>query len=126
MHNEAGRPTQGTGHFALVMKQQKTQKISYFSSYGHNAGEELHATHSKEKLLNILGKDYTWSRHPLQQKRNSSTCGLWCLARAFLSKLSHDQFAKLMSGRLNTNTSDDLVSVMTLILVADELYKSTT
>ena len=121
MHNEAGRPTQGVGHFALVLKDPKTKKISYFSSYGMNAEEELHKTHSKGRLLSILGKNYSYSRAPLQQKRNTATCGLWCLARAFLSDLSNEQFAKLMSGRLNTNTADDLVSIMTLILVHKEL-----
>jgi len=121
MHNDAGRPTEGTGHFALIMRDPKTQKVSYFSSYGLDCEAELAATHSKGKLLNILGKTYEWSRTPLQSKRNTATCGLWCLARAYLSKLSNSQFAKLMTGRFNASTPDDLVSVMTLILVHTEL-----
>ena len=118
MHNKAGRPTEGTGHFALVMR--KKNKVSYFSSYGLSAEAELSATHSKGKLLKILGK-HEWNRTPLQAKRNTATCGLWCLARAYLSRLSNNEFAKLMSGKFNASTPDDLVSVMTLILVQNEL-----
>ena len=124
IHNEAGRPSEGTGHYALVMRHPKTRKISYFSSYGYDPEYELHATHSKGKLLYILGKGYTWSRRPFQQKRSTSTCGLWCLCRAYLSKLKDKHFSSLIGGRLNTNTADDLVSIMTLILVADELYNN--
>ena len=53
--HERGRSTDGMGHYALV--QREGNKLMYFSSYGLGPEQEIAATHSKGKLLKLLGKN---------------------------------------------------------------------
>ena len=121
MHNDAGRATGEVGHFACILRPLGNKGWRYFSSYGLPPEAELHATHSKGKLLNLLGPNPDWSRSPLQEKRNSATCGLWALARAYFQHLGNSEFAAMMNSRFHATTPDDMVSLMTLLLVHSEL-----
>ena len=122
MHNEAGRASGEVGHYACILK---GKTLSYFSSYGLPPEAEIHATHSKGKLLALLGRRYDWSRSPLQEKRNTATCGLWALARAYFYRMSNKSFANMMNSRFSATTPDDMVSIMTLLLVQSELQSNT-
>ena len=120
MHDRTGRKVNKVGHFALVMKTPGSKKLRYFSSYGLRCESEIHATHSKGKLLKILGNDYPYNRVQLQGSRNTNTCGLHALIRAYFWKLENKDYLKLVKRFLAQNP-DDVVSIMALPLVLREL-----
>ena len=121
LHDAAGRATDQIGHYAVILKTANSKKMRYFSSYAYPPEFELRATHSKGRMLALLGKHYTWSRAPLQRKRHTTTCGLWALCRAYFWGMRDNDFAKMMTGRVRLSSPDDLVSTMMLSLVAKEL-----
>jgi hypothetical protein len=121
MHNRAGKVSDRVGHFSLLTKTQTG--IRFFSSYGMRPEAEIHKSHSKNRLLKLLGKNYTWSRRQYQAVRRVQTCALHCIARAYFSDLSDLKYSKLMT-RFMAKNADDLVSIMTLCLVNRELNQS--
>ena len=124
LHDARGRLRQDqVGHYSLIMKT-KTGKLAYFSSYGLRPEQEIAITHSKGKILKILGKDFFWSRRALQKIRNSETCGLHCLARAYLYKLKEAAYYKIIGSRFTSNSADDMAGILTLLLVSNELRSS--
>jgi transcriptional regulator of met regulon len=122
LHDARGRLRKDqVGHYSLIM-QTKTGKLAYFSSYGMRPEQEINITKSKPgKILKILGKDYFWSRRALQKRRDAESCGLHCLARAYLYKLKEADYYKIIGSRFTTNSADDMVSILTLLLVSNEL-----
>ena len=120
LHNK-GRTLDAAGHYSLIMRR-KHKPLFYWSSYGLRPEQEIAATHSKGKLLTLLGK-YEYSRTVLQRKRHANTCGLHCLARSYLYKLNNSAYSKMMTSRFISHGPDDLVSAMCLLLVSDELIQ---
>ena len=120
MHDRLGKVKDGVGHYCPIMKTPNSKKLRYFSSYGLKPEVEIHATHSKGKLLKLLGRDATYNRRQLQSVRRAETCGLHALIRAYLYKLSDGSYYKLMK-RYTARTPDDVVSIMALAMVFDEL-----
>jgi len=118
MHDRSGKTQNGVGHFSLLTKNRRG--VHFFSSYGLKPEAEIHKTHSKGRLLKLLGKNYSWSRRQYQSVRRVQTCALHCLTRAFFANLTDLQYSKIMS-RLVIKNSDDLVSIMMLCLVKNEL-----
>lgn len=57
LHDRTGASADGVGHYSCVLPLGKG-KFEYFSSYGYRPEEEMHLTHSKDKLLQILGKNF--------------------------------------------------------------------
>ena len=113
MHNKRGQKKEGVGHFACVLPLGK-QRYEYFSSYGFPAEKELHMTHSKGRLLNLLGKNYIRSSARLQKKFNTQTCARWAAARAFLHELPLAVFTKYFTKRTILAKPDDIVTCATL------------
>ena len=120
MHDRSGNKTQQVGHYCLVMRTPGSKHLRYFSSYGLKPETEIHMTHSKGKLLSILGKDFTYNRTQLQSARRTQTCGLHALARSYLYRLDDNAYNKIIK-RFIARNPDDVVSIMTLCLVFDEL-----
>jgi len=118
MHTRTGKIEEGIGHFSLLMKTRN--KYSFFSSYGMKPEEEIHKTHSKGKLLKLLGKNYTWDRRQYQSTKRVQTCALHCIVRAYFMNLNSTQYSKILS-RFIAKNADDLVSIMSLLLVKNEL-----
>ena len=123
MHNRSGHAVNKVGHYALLMTTPKSKRLRYFSSFGLRPEAELHITHSKGKLLKILGKDYDWNRVQLQGDRNSNTCGLHAVIRAYFWKLKNSEYLKLVK-RFQARSQDDVVSIMALPLVLRELTRA--
>ena len=117
MHDRAGKIKNGTGHFSLLIR---GKNIHFFSSYGMKPEAEIFKTHSKGRLLALLGKNYTWNRRQYQSVRRVQTCALHCIVRAFFMNLNTVQYSKIQTRFLAKN-SDDLVSIMCLCLVKREL-----
>jgi len=120
MHDNKGRTKDGVGHYCLIMKTPSLKRLRYFSSYGLKAEDEIHITHSKGKLLKILGRDATYNRRQLQRIRLVQTCRLHALIRAYLYKLSDGSYYKLMK-QFVAKTPDEIVSIMSLAMVFGEL-----
>ena len=118
MHSK-GRTNDQVGHYSLLIRIGK--KISYFSSYGFKPEQEIALTHSKGRLLKLLGRNYEYNRVALQRKRHANTCGLHCIVRSYFYKLKNSEYAKLLQSRFTAKGPDDLVSIMALCLVSDEL-----
>ena len=119
MHS-GGVATNQIGHYCLIMQTPGSKKLRYFSSFGLKPEQEIHLTHEGGRLLQILGRDYEYNRVAVQSTRNTNTCGLHALARAYLYKMENADYLKLIK-RYNAKNSDDLVSIMTLVLVIKEL-----
>ena len=125
MHDRTGKSKNGVGHFALVMRMPNSKTLRYFSSYGLKPEAEIHITHSKGRLLKLLGRNYTYNRVQLQSSRRAQTCGLHALVRSYLYKLKNSAYLKLMK-KYTARNPDDLVSIMSLILVIEELQSART
>ena len=113
MHSKTGAPKEGIGHFSCIIPLKK-RRYEYFSSYGFTAEQELHITHSKGRLLDLLGKNYIRSSARLQKRFNTQTCARWACARAFLYKLPLQVFTKYFTKRTVLETPDDIVTCATL------------
>ena len=122
MHDRSGRLVNKIGHYALVMQTPGSKKLRYFSSFGLRAEEEIHIMHSKGKLLKILG-DHTYNRVAVQNTRNSNTCGLHALIRAYFWKLKNAEYLRLIK-RFEARSPDDVVSIMALPMVLRELTRA--
>ena len=120
IHDKSGNNKNGIGHFSLVMRTPNSKKIRYFSSYGFKPEEEIHLTHSKGKLLKLLGKNYESNRVRFQDLQKTETCALHCLVRAYLWKIPQTKYLQLMK-KIFLKTPDDIVSCLTLLLVLNEL-----
>ena len=118
MHDRSGRLVNKIGHYALVMKTPGSKKLRYFSSFGLRAEEEIHIMHSKGKLLKLLG-DHDYNRVSVQNTRNTNTCGLHALIRAYFWKLKNAEYLRLIK-RYEARTPDDVVSIMALPMVLRE------
>ena len=120
MHDRSGNKNNKIGHYSLVMKTPGSKQLRYFSSYGFTPEYEIHLTHSKGKLLKLLGKKYTYNRTRLQNVTRTQTCGLHALIRSFFYKLNDRAYNSLLK-RFHSQNPDDLVSIMSLCLVFNEL-----
>ena len=104
------------GHFVALLGKEKGY-IEYFSSLGESAEREQKRLDTDKTLLHILGKRYLYNTKKLQQGKFSiQSCGMWVLARVILQDLKLREFQGLFSKRVAINSSDDLVSIMVLLL----------
>lgn len=117
MHDATGQAKNTTGHFSLVVNGTRPK---YWSSYGFPPEKEISLTHSKGKLLRILGQ-HDWNKTRYQKIKHTNTCGLHVLARSYLLDFTEDQYRKLMMRRVVLQSADLIVCIMCLILVRKEL-----
>lgn len=106
------------GHFVCLLPKQ--HHIEYFSSLGNSPVQETKRLGNDKTLLELLGTEYIYNRKPLQSgKFNIKTCGMWVVTRLFLRDLKLREFQTLFSRSLSLQTSDDIVSIMMLILFSE-------
>ena len=104
------------GHFVALLGKEKGY-IEYFSSLGESAEKEQKRLSTDKTLLHILGKRYQYNQRKLQQGKFSiQSCGMWVLTRVILQDLKLREFQQLFSRKVTINSSDDLVSIMVLLL----------
>lgn len=113
LHNR-GRPTDGMGHYVLV--QREGNRLLYFSSYGLGPEQEIAATHSKGKLLSMLGKKYIRNTVGLQKKFHTATCGRWCVLKTKLADVPLKKFTKIFSRRQQIDP-DGIAVLATMFLI---------
>ena len=71
--HERGRPIDGVGHYALIQRDHDG-RLLYFSSYGLRPEQEIAATHSKGRLLHMLGKNPRINTVQFQKRSHTATC----------------------------------------------------
>ena len=105
------------GHYVVLINSR--EGVTYFSSLGRSPQDELDALQLAEtpKFAKILGKNYTYNRIALQNKRDYkiNTCGLWVVARCLLHTLTNTEFIKLFKRSLRT--TDEKISFASLLLL---------
>ena len=113
------------GHFIVINARAKDQPIEYFSSSGWEPGKEIAATYSDPKILQrLLGKNFIYNSKPFERVGDQNTCWRWVLARCILGHLNLKSFQKLFAQRFTPSDSDDIITIMTLLLTAQEDLKS--
>ena len=115
LHSKSGASRNETGHFSCILKLGRG-KYEYFSSYGFSPEKELALSHSKGKLLRLLGKNYIQNTIKFQDRFHSATCGRWIAARCLLREVPLQIFQKYFRAKVKIKTADDLVTLMTMFL----------
>ena len=108
------------GHYVTLIP--KKTHIEYFSSLGNSPNHESTILGIENTAFKrLLGKNYKYSRAKLQRDRyDVNDCGLWAIARCYLSKWPLQKFQKFFSRREHITGPDDKVSLMTYLLIAAE------
>ena len=112
-----------SGHYTLVYRNQRT--INFFDSYGLKEDAELQflpfyldqgGKPFLTKIINnarIAGYTIDHNTYSLQAKKaDTTTCGMWCVTRLRLRKLSHQQFYKLFTDNQMRIASDDVLVLL--------------
>ena len=107
------------GHFVVLLRRPKS--IEYFSSLGGSPESELQKLgQDKAILMKLLGSNYIYNSKPLQSKQSTiHSCALHCLARIVLHDLKLQDYQKMFSRTITLTTADDIVSMLTILMVAD-------
>ena len=107
------------GHFIVLVRHQKS--IEYFSSLGGSPESELKQLgQDKAKMMELLGTNYVYNSKQLQSRDSTiHSCALHCLARIKLHKLKLQQYQKMFNRSITLRSSDDIVSMMTILLVSE-------
>jgi hypothetical protein len=108
------------GHFVVLLKSQKGY-IEYFSSFGGRVETELKLLgQNGDKIKRLLGKNYSYNSLELQSQSSSiQDCALFVLARIILRKLKLREFQQLFKSNITLRTSDDIVSMLCVLLLVD-------
>lgn len=107
------------GHFVVLLK--FTKYIEYFSSFGGSPDSEMQllGQHS-DTLKKLLGRNYTYNSVELQSSSSTiQDCALFVLARIALRTLKLRQFQQLFKAKVVLDTPDDIVSMLTALLLVD-------
>lgn len=108
------------GHFILINV--ANGKPEYFSSSGWSVAQELSATHSDPSIFKrLLGKKFIQNRVRLEKTGATNDCWRFVLARAILADMALPAFQKLFQHHLNLQNADDIVTILTMLLVEKEL-----
>ena len=108
------------GHFVVLLR--KPKSIEYFSSLAGSPYSELSrlGQNDKDMFLKLLGKNFIYNSKQLQSKSSTiHDCALWCLARIKLHELKLADFQKIFNRSLHLKTSDDIVGMLTILLVSE-------
>jgi hypothetical protein len=107
------------GHFVLLTAFPKY--IEYFSSLSGSPVKETQKLGQDGALLmKLLGKNYVYNSKTLQAPSTKiEDCALWVLCRAKLKDLKLREYQQLFSTRINLSTPDDIVAMLTVLMVID-------
>ena len=108
------------GHFVVLLRKQKA--IEYFSSLGGSPYSEISrlGQDDKDTFIQLLGKNFIYNSKGLQSKSSTiHDCALWVLARIQLNDLNLADFQKIFTRSLHLKTSDDIVAMLTILLVSE-------
>ena len=113
------------GHFIVINARAKNQPVEYFSSSGWSPGKEIAVTYSDPKIFQrLLGKNFIYNSKPFEKMGDQNTCWRWVMARCILGHLNLKTFQRLFSQRFMPRDGDDIITLMTLLLTAQEDLKS--
>ena len=125
---EGGKPVvvlipkkgENVGHFVCLLPWKRS--IEYFSSLGNSPETELALLdEAKEKMMTILGNNYTYNRTKLQRATYKvQDCASWCIARVMFSELKLREFLKLFQSSVVLRSKDDVVSFLTLLMMKNK------
>jgi hypothetical protein len=108
------------GHFVVLLR--KPKAIEYFSSLSGSPYSELSrlGQTDKDAFIKLLGSNFIYNSKPLQSKSSTiHDCALWVLARIKLHELKLADFQKIFSRSLHLSNADDIVALMTILLVSE-------
>lgn len=110
IHNSDGskRPV---GHWIALLEYE--DHIEHFDSYGLKIDEELHITHEKPYLGELLkGKNVKQDHVRIQEIRNDvNTCGRHCVVRCMTKSVAYEQYIQFL--RSLSGVPDESVTLMT-------------
>ena len=104
-------------HFVVLLA--KRNHIEFFSSTGGSIESEFKRLGQDPSVINkLVGKHFIHNTKQLQSnKRSVQDCACWCLARCYLKHLKLREFQQLFTKSVNLQSSDDVVSIMCLLLL---------
>jgi hypothetical protein len=118
IHDNKKNKLNQAGHFILINT--LAGGVEYFSSSGWSVGKELDVTKSDPEIFKrLLGRNYTQNYKPLEKLGDSNDCWRFCLARAVLAKMPLKDFQTLFSHNLHLRNADSIVTLMTMLSVAE-------
>jgi len=108
------------GHFVVILA--KRNHIEFFSPTGGSIASEFKRLKQDPTLLNnLVGQHFIYNSKKLQRDVNSiQDCASWALARLYLRHLKLRDFQKLFIKSVNLQSSDDIVSLMSLLLLGSQ------
>lgn len=117
IHDRKRNKLNQAGHFILINAMNK--QLEYFSSSGWSVGKELDVTNSDPEIFKrLLGSNFITNTVPLEKVGNSNDCWRFVLARAILARMSLKDFQKLFSHHVNLKNADEIITLMTMLMVA--------
>ena len=110
--------TNKVGHFVVLLA--KRNHIEFFSPTGGSIQSEFKRLGQDPSIINkLIGQDFIQNTKQLQSNKNNiQDCADWCLARLYLKKLKLREFQKLFNKSIHLQSSDDIVSLMCLLLLS--------
>lgn len=107
------------GHFVVLLA--KRNHIEFFSPTGGSIASEFKRLGQDPALLNrVVGEHFIHNTKALQSNNQSiQDCACWCLARCYLKHLKLREFQGLFTKSANLQSSDDIVSLMCLLLLGN-------
>ena len=107
------------GHFVVLIARKRS--IEYFSSLGGSPESELDKLgQPRSKLLNLLGRNYTYNRKQLQSdKSDIHSCAVHVLSRVVLWSLKLKEYTNLFTRKVTLQNPDEMVSMMTMLHLAE-------
>ena len=105
------------GHFVVILA--KRNHIEFFSPTGGSIASEFKRLGQDPALIQrLVGQHYIHNTKALQSNKASiQDCACWALARCYLKDLKLREFQGLFSKSVNLQSSDDIVSLMCLLLL---------
>jgi hypothetical protein len=105
------------GHYVLLTA--FPRYIEYYSSLGGSPEQETKKLgQDGDKLMNLLGRNYVYNSKTLQASDTTiADCALHVLCRAQLHELKLREYQALFSSRVSLQSPDDVVALMTILLV---------
>ena len=120
LHDKSRKRLNQAGHFILINTM--AGAVEYFSSSGWSVAKELDITNSDPDIFRrLLGKNYITNTMPLEKVGDSNDCWRFCLARAILARMPLKKFQKLFNSHYNIKNADELVSLMTMLMVEKQI-----
>ena len=105
------------GHFVVLLA--KRNHLEFFSPTGGSIASEFKRLGADPTNINrLVGAHSITNTKQLQSNKQSiQDCASWCLARCYLKHLKLREFQSLFNKSVNLQNSDDIVSLMCLLLL---------